>query len=192
MHVCVVIYMYVYIYNVRFNEIGVMLCLFIVRRCHPPAFNSISPSSPLYLSSTSLGNLVLISSQSALLTNVSDLVAVRSQEPTRTLQRGQLRLLCSKVPFKHRKQRLCVQGSVTGSINIPRHTGHIKSLKFTSAEDRNNEISNNFDVRFKYVAIFSCSCRGVKLGQESKFQLYHTKIIDGINVSTKYHLADKK
>ncbi|KAL2734192.1 putative myosin light chain kinase [Vespula squamosa] len=115
-------------------------------RCHPPASNSISPSSPLYLSSISLGNLVLISSQSALLTNVSDLVAVRSQEPTRTLQRGQLRLLCSKVPFKHRKQRLCVQGSVTGSINIPRHTGHIKSLKFTSAEDRNNEISNNFDV----------------------------------------------
>ena len=128
--------------------------MFIYRpRCSPES-KSMSPSSPLFLPSTSFGNLDRIISQSLLLTKVLDLLAVRNQEPTRVLQRGQFRLLCSTVPFKHRRHRLCSQGSVTGSIKIPLHTGHNKSRKFTCEELRHNEGSNNFDVLFKHVAIF--------------------------------------
>lgn len=99
-----------------------------------------------------------MSSQRPWFTRVSDLVAVRSHEPTLSLHRGQLRLLCSNVPFRQRRQRLCVHGSVTGSIRIPRHTGHMRSRRFTSALSRDSDRSNNFDVRFKYVAIFPYSC----------------------------------
>lgn len=131
--------------------------MFIYPWRRSPESKSMSLSSPFFLPSTSLGNFVLIISQSLKLTKVFDFPAVRSQEPTLVLQRGQFRLLCSTVPFKQRKQRLCSQGSVTGSIKIPLHTGHNKSLKFTCEELLHNEGSNNFDVLFKQVAIFLCS-----------------------------------
>lgn len=117
---------------------------------HSPASKLTSPSSPLCLFSTSFGNLALMSSQRPWFTRVSDLVAFRSHEPTRTRHRGQLRLLCSNVPLRQRRQRLCVHGSVTGSINIPRHTGHMRSRRCTSAVVRDDR-SNNFDVRFRYI-----------------------------------------
>lgn len=117
---------------------------------HSPASKPRSPSSPLCLLSTSFGNLALMSSQRPWFTRVSDLVALRSQEPTRTRHRGQLRLLCSNVPLRQRRQRLCVHGSVTGSINIPRQTGHMRSRRFTSAVARDDR-SNNLDVRFRYI-----------------------------------------
>ena len=128
-----------------------------------------SPSTPFFLPSTSLGNFVLMISQSLKLTKVFDFPAVRSQEPTLVLQRGQFRLLCSIVPFKHRRQRLCSQGSVTGSIKIPLHTGHNKSLKFTCKELLRNEGSNNFDVLFKQVAIF---LRSLTITRNVRLKLY--------------------
>lgn len=121
---------------------------------HSPASKPRSPSSPLCLLSTSFGNLVLISSQRPWFTRVSDLVALRSQEPTRTRHSGQLRLLCSNVPLRQRRQRLCVHGSVTGSINIPRQTGHIRSRRCTSAVARDDR-SSNLDVRFRYIFPYS-------------------------------------
>lgn len=130
--------------------------LYVIYMCmyervrHSPASKLRSPSSPLCLFSTSFGNLVLMSSQRPWFTRVSDLVAFRSQEPTRTRHRGQLRLLCSNVPLRQRRQRLCVHGSVTGSINIPRHTGHMRSRRCTSAVVRDDR-SNNLDVRFRYI-----------------------------------------
>lgn len=160
--------MYKYVQRTCIRIVYVCVCVCIMCICfsqrlcyvclscligNSPASNSVSLSSPLYLSSTSFGNLVRINSQRPLLTKVSVLVAVRSQEPTRTLQRGQLRLLCSKVPFRHLKQRLCVHGNVTGSIRMLQHTGHIKSRRLISTDGCDKEISNSFDVRFKYVAI---------------------------------------
>lgn len=122
-------------------------------------FTSIIPesksvSSPSCFAWISLENLFFINFHKASLTNVLDLVAVRSQEPTLTLHSGQLRLLCCIVPFKHLRHKLWAQGNVTGSIRIPLHTGHIKSAIFNSADVREGKL-NNFDVGFKYVAIFS-------------------------------------
>lgn len=118
---------------------------------HLPAFKSRSPSSPWCLLSTSFGNLALMRSQRLLFTKVSDLVAVRSHEPTLTRHSGQFRLLCSNVPLRHPKQRLCVHGSVTGSISIPRHIGQVRSRRCTSAVICGTDRSNNFDVRFRYI-----------------------------------------
>lgn len=119
---------------------------------HLPESKSRSPSSPWCLRSTSLGNLALMKSQRSLFTKVSDLVAVRSHEPTLTRHSGQFRLLCSNVPLRHPKQRLCVHGSVTGSISIPRHIGHVRSRRRTSAVICDGtDKSNNFDVRFRYI-----------------------------------------
>lgn len=100
-----------------------------------------------------------MNSQRLLLTRVSLLVAVLSHEPTLTLHIGQLRLLCFKAPLRHLKHRLWSQGSVTGSINMPRHTGHIKSLLILLSADAAcvTVRSYNFDVLFKYVAIFNSS-----------------------------------
>lgn len=122
----------------------------------PAASKPRSPSSPLCLFSTSFGNLDLISCQRPWFTKVSDLVAVRSQEPTRTRHSGQVRLLCSNVPCRQRRQRLCVHGSVTGSIRMPRHIGHVKSRRCTSAVVRDTVRSSSFDVRFKYIFPSSC------------------------------------
>lgn len=128
---------------------------------HSPASSKpSSPSSPLCLFSTSFGNLVLISSQRPWFTRVSVLVAVRNQEPTRTRHIGQLRLLCSNVPRRQRRQRLCVHGSVTGSIRMPQHIGHLRSRRCTSAAVRDTVRSTSFE-RFKYIfpylAIFTAT-----------------------------------
>lgn len=125
---------------------------------HSPASKPRSPSSPLCLLSTSFGNLDLISSQRPWFTRVSDLVAVRTQEPTRSRHSGQLRLLCSNVPCRQRRQRLCVHGSVTGSIRMPRHIGHVRSRRCTSAVVRDTA-SSSFDARFKYIFPYPCDPR---------------------------------
>lgn len=136
---------------------GMYACMCKYMRCHSPASKPRFRSSPLCLSSTSFGNFARMNSQRPWFTRVSVLVAVRNHEPTLSLQRGQLKLLCSNVPFRQRKQRLCVHGSVTGSIRMLRQTGHIRSRSRTFALGRDNDKSNSFDERFRYVAIFPCS-----------------------------------